>query len=87
MMTAGFVAIEAVGMPATFQMATELIRPAGQWLMSACTGSRWAQAGSAASTPCRPAGRVTTVALTPESGVQDERDTLAQDCHHSPFGI
>ena len=35
------VAIEAVGVPATFEMATELIRPGGRWRTWVCTASRW----------------------------------------------
>ena len=34
------VAFEAVGVPQTFELATELIRPAGGWRTSACTASR-----------------------------------------------
>jgi alcohol dehydrogenase len=35
------VAIEAVGIPQTFDMATEIIVRAGLWPMSVCTVHRW----------------------------------------------
>jgi alcohol dehydrogenase len=35
------VAVEAVGVPQTFQMCTEIVRPAAAWPTSACTESRW----------------------------------------------
>jgi len=35
------VAIEAVGIPSTFTMATEIVRPGATWPTSACTASRW----------------------------------------------
>ena len=45
------VAFEAVGLPATFELATELIRPGGRVATSACTvGPRlftWRSCGSA----------------------------------------
>ena len=44
------VAIEAVGVPATFELAADLVRPAGTSPTSACTGSRrpctWKSCGS-----------------------------------------
>ena len=47
------VAVEAVGVPQTFQMCTEIVRPAGAWPTSGCTAT-------SANCSCRTSGFTTS---------------------------